>query len=71
MRLFGPKAGQVVRTRFRAWRLREDLTQGQAAKLLGYAKSHIEKFDEGMLAVPKATRLAMAAISHKLEPESE
>lgn len=58
---------------FRDWRLRNDLTQAGAAKLLGYSERWIRAWESGFEApnkpavIPRAVRLACWAIENGIE----
>ena len=58
---------------FKDWRLRNDLTQRGAAKLLGYSERQIQSFESGFekpgkpVKIPKAVSLACWAIENGIE----
>ena len=58
---------------FRDWRLRNDLSQVEAAKLLGYSERWIRAWESGFEApdkpavIPRAVRLACWAIEQGIE----
>jgi len=60
---------------FKTWRKKMNLTQAQAAIVLGLSKPTIENYDRGVrrgsgeaFEIPHVVALACAALWHKIEP---
>jgi hypothetical protein len=55
-------------SKFRAWRLGHNLTQAEAARVLGYSIRQLKVYDQGEKEPNRILALAMAAINHGMTP---